>query len=204
MHTEDTPVAGPEEMTTVTADFKPRTGKRGRLKALSAEVERLREEEEAWRRAREEFMERIAGLEDEKLRLLAEMDNVRKRAQRRLEEDRWALTAEVSRPLLDVADNLERAISAGAEGGVQAATLDGIRMVHTQLMDVLGRYGVEPIQAVGLPFDFNVHEAIAHAPSSSARDNEVAIEVARGYLLKGKLLRPSKVIVARAGRESES
>lgn len=177
---------------------KPRGARKGRLKAQADELRLVKEERDSLTQQVAELTQRMGGCEDDRLRLLAEMDNMRKRIQRRLEEDRWSLIADISRPLLDVADNLERAAHQAGEGaGAHQATLEGLRMVHSQLLAVLARYGVAPIDAVGSAFDFNVHEAIAHVRSEGRPDNEVVSEVARGYLLNGRLLRPSKVVVAR-------
>jgi molecular chaperone GrpE len=186
-----------------TAKQKPRGSRRGRLKALTEELRQAKEERDSLQQELAEIAERASECEDDRLRLLAEMDNMRKRAQRRLEEDRWALIAEISRPLLDVADNLERASQTSETTGAHGATLEGLQMVHAQLLDVLARYGVSPIEAVGVPFDFNVHEAIAQVPSDGRPDNEVVSEVARGYVLNGRLLRPSKVVVARVNESVE-
>lgn len=178
--------------------------RRGRGKALAEQVRRLKEDKAGMERRADELAARIAELEDERLRLLAEMENMRKRSQRRLEDERWGLLAEISRPVLEVADNLERAAHMGEATGAQEATVSGIRMVHSQLLEVLLRWGVAPIDAVGRDFDFNFHEAIAHAPSQGARDNEVLTEVSRGYLLNGRLLRPSKVVVAKGAEQDQA
>lgn len=178
-----------------------RASRRSRLKALEEKLgEATRERDELAQKVRE-LSERVATLEDEKLRLMAEMDNMHKRLQRRLEEDRWLLVAELARPLLEVSDNLQRAIQAA--GGMQESTVEGIRMVHSQLQEVLARYGVTPIEAVGKPFDFALHEAIAQVPAEPGRENEVVQELSKGYLLNGRLLRPSRVVVARAVEAGE-
>lgn len=177
---------------------RARESRRSRIKALEEQLRQITQERDALAKTVVELTDRVAGLEDDRLRLLAEMDNVRKRSQRRLEEDRWGLLAEIARPLLDVADNLDRASQAAGSAGAEEATRIGVRMVHAQLMEILARYGVTPIDAVGKPFDFMLHEAIAQVPADEAQDNEIVGEVAKGYLLSGRLLRPSKVVVARA------
>ena len=176
---------------------KEHRSKRRTSKQLREALASVEEERDALQSVADQLNERVAQLEDDRLRLMAEMENMHKRSQRRLQEDRWSLLAEITRPLLEVADNLQRAADAGEGTGADEATVSGVRMVHDQLLEVLSRYGVVPIEAVGQPFDFNMHEAIAHEASEGARENEVIAEVSRGYVLNGRLLRPSRVVVAR-------
>ncbi len=136
-------------------------------------------------------------LEEGKLRLLAEMENTRKRAQRRLEEERRSILAELIGPMLDVADNMERALGAAEDGGSLGALREGIRMVHDQMIDVFSKFGVTAIETSQQLFDYNLHEALGHAPAEGRPENEVIAEVSKGYMLNGRLLRPSKVILAK-------
>jgi len=145
--------------------------------------------------------ERLEELEDEKLRLYAEMDNARKRAQRRIEEERRRAVVESITPVLDVADNLERAIQSAAENQSGEAILSGVKMVNKQLIDALTVIGIEVIETEGATFDYNMHEAVGKISAPGKAPNEIVVEVSRGYLLEGRLLRPSKVIVATGDSE---
>lgn len=142
-------------------------------------------------------------LDDEKLRFLAEMDNARKRAQKRLEDDRRFVIAELIKPMLDVADNMERALRSAEDGGSSEALAEGVEMVYRQLSDVLAQHGVTRIETADKSFDYNYHEAVGKTNAPGKDENEIVAEVSKGYLLNGRLLRPSKVIVAIGKIEDE-
>lgn len=135
----------------------------------------------------------LAELKTRHLRLLADFDNYRKRSEREREElGRYAL-AEPVRDLLPVVDNLARALAASGQ-------LDdlrrGVEMTARQLAEVLRRYGVEEVAAVGRPFDPHVHEAMVQVESDDVDEPTVVEELQRGFLLRGRLLRPALVKVA--------
>lgn len=138
----------------------------------------------------------VAELRDRHLRLLADFDNFRKRAERELEDRTRYMLAEPIRELLPVLDNLERALAAqGAEGDL----LRGVEMIARQFLDVLRRFGVEPIPAVGAPFDPRRHEAVMSVESTDVAEPTVVEELQRGYVLRDRLLRPALVRVAVPG-----
>ena len=140
---------------------------------------------------------RCATLQDDNLRLLAEMDNARKRTERRLANERRAILVDFVKPLLDVADDLERAVRSADENNNTEAIAEGVKIVHQHLTQVLTRLGISPIETTGQLFDYNIHEALGHIPSEEHAENEIVAEVSKGYLLNGELLRPSRVIIAR-------
>ncbi|MGH2571492.1 MAG: nucleotide exchange factor GrpE [bacterium] len=131
------------------------------------------------------------------LRILAEFDTYRRRTdkERAAAVDRGA--ADVLRELLEVADNFDRAL-AHVRDDVPEAFVDGIRLVARSLHDVLDRRGVVRIEVVGKPFDPERHEALSSLPDDEAEPNTVLSEVQPGYMLGDRILRPAKVIVARA------
>jgi molecular chaperone GrpE len=147
--------------------------------------------------------EQCSQLQDDNLRLLAEMDNARKRTDRRIENERRAVLVDAVKPLLDVADDLERAVRSAEENHDANAIMEGVRMVQQRLVQVFAGLGISPIDTSGQLFDYNVHEAVGHAPSGDHAENEIIAEISRGYLLNGELLRPSKVIIARAPDEEK-
>ena len=127
------------------------------------------------------------------LELQAEMDNFRKRQQRRADE---AIAAEKERLLnrfLSVADNLGRALAHSDEP--EATLYQGVELTHRELMRLLESEGVNRIESVGQPFDPNLHEALAIMPAE-VEPNTIIEEVEAGYTLGDKLLRPARVIVA--------
>jgi molecular chaperone GrpE len=142
----------------------------------------------------------LAELRDRHLRLLADFDNFRKRAERELEDRTRYVLAEPIRELLPVLDNLERALTAqGAEGDL----IRGVEMIARQFLDVLRRFGVEPVPAVGALFDPRRHEAVMRVESPDVTAPTVVEEFQRGYLLRDRLLRPAMVKVAVPGESAE-
>ena len=126
-------------------------------------------------------------------RLQAEMENFRKRQERRAEE---AIAAERERLLaltLSVADNLSRALN-------QSENSDGLRqgvvLTHRELSRLLEAEGVSKIEAAGQPFDPTLHEALATIPAADVEPNIIVEEIEAGYMLNNKLLRPARVVVA--------
>ena len=132
---------------------------------------------------------------DERLdRLRAEFDNYRKRVERdRADYQRTAVAAFAER-ILPVLDNFERALCTPAKEESDGFR-DGVRLIYRQLLDELGREGLEPIDCVGTPFDPARHEAISTDTSGENPPNIVLEEFQRGYMLQGTLLRPAKVRV---------
>ena len=130
------------------------------------------------------------------LRVTAEFDNYRKRTDR--ERSEWVDQAagDLLGDLLPVVDNLDRALAADTGDG--DALRQGVEIIRRQLLDVMARRGVAPIEAVGADFDPTLHEAVAHEPGDGHRDGEVVKELRRGYTLRQRLLRPSMVMVAKA------
>lgn len=135
----------------------------------------------------------LAAERERSLRLRADFDNYRKRTEReRGEIERYAL-ADALRDLLPVVDNLERALSATSEA---AELRKGVEMIVRQFHELLKRYGLSPIAALGEKFDPAVHEAVFHEESASVTTPTVAMELQRGYRLNDRLLRPSLVKVS--------
>ena len=152
----------------------------------------------------DETAEKIAALEqqaadnlDKYQRCLAEFDNFRKRTVKEkasMYDDGVRSTVE---KLLMVIDNLERAVMV-QEGKVEEndAFFKGVKMTLTQFQDVLKGIGVEEIKAVGEKFDPNLHAAVAHEDDENYGENEVVLEMLKGYMYKDKVIRHSMVKVA--------
>jgi molecular chaperone GrpE len=131
------------------------------------------------------------------LRLYAEFDNYKKRAQRdQLDYTKFA-AEKVIKELLPVVDNLERAVVHARGAKADASIVDGLALVVRQFLDALGKCGCEPIEAVGKPFDPAFHQALAQVESSDQEPDTVVEEAQRGYLLHGRILRPSLVTVSK-------
>jgi molecular chaperone GrpE len=138
--------------------------------------------------------EAVAALEDRLLRLRAEFENYRKRTQREAEDMRNRAGERLVRELLPVIDNLDRALN--ETSGADDAFREGVELIQRQLWEVLSRAGLEPIDAMGAPFDPAFHEAVTRDETSDAPPNTVTDEVQKGYLFQGRLLRPAMVRVA--------
>lgn len=138
---------------------------------------------------------------DKYLRSVAELDNYRKRAARERADYIKYANENILRDLLPILDNMERAREHASGGGEIAPFLEGLDLIQAQFRDILSRYGVEVIEALGREFDPNFHEAVMQVPGDAETDNKVVEEFARGYLLNGRLLRPAKVSVAISKKE---
>jgi molecular chaperone GrpE len=137
------------------------------------------------------------ALQDRLLRMAAEFDNYRKRIERERRDQADSAAAAAIEDLLPIIDNLERALQAPL-GADADGYRKGVELVHQQMMDVLRRRGVKPIEAVGADFDPRFHEAVVHEVSADHREGEVIEELRRGYTLGERLLRPAMVKVAKA------
>jgi molecular chaperone GrpE len=131
------------------------------------------------------------------LRKSAEFDNYRKRIDRERQSHAEATLADVMRELLPLVDDLERALA--ADPGVEGVDVyrRGVELIHKQLLEMLRKRGVRPIDAVGKDFDPHYHQAVAHDAAEGRREGEVIEEFRRGYMLGDRLLRPSMVKVAK-------
>jgi molecular chaperone GrpE len=134
-------------------------------------------------------------LRDQAQRAWAEFANYQKRSKQQAETDRVYAVGSLAKDLLDPLDNLDRAIDALRAKGTEGIT-SGLDMVQKQLHEVMAKHGVEPITAQGEPFDPNRHEAIMQQPSLDYPEGTVVAEMSRGYTIRDRVLRPSKVAVS--------
>ena len=149
--------------------------------------------------SRPEYEELIARAEEFKdlyLRTAADFDNFRKRMEKEREDIVCFANERLIADLLPILDNLDRALSSADECASTADFLTGVRMISSQLHEVLKQCGLEPLEAVGVHFDPNVHEAVGVLPAPGHEDGTVVAELQKGYRLKGKVVRPSMVHVA--------
>jgi molecular chaperone GrpE len=136
------------------------------------------------------------ALEEERQRnrrLLADFDNLRRRAAREQEAARQDGRRAALLPLLTVLATLERALAAGS---TDLDFYEGVAATHRLFISALREAGAEPIESVGRPFDPQVHEAVATVPAGSVAPGNVARDVRRGWRLGNELLRPAQVVVA--------
>jgi len=131
-------------------------------------------------------------------RALADAENARKRNQRERTETRQYAVTEIARDLVNVLDNLERAVAGIPEGQTDDPIATGVRLVLDQFLSTLKTHGVETISALGEPFDPMSHEAIQQEDRDDVAPGTVVEELMTGYRLADRLLRASVVKVARA------
>jgi molecular chaperone GrpE len=134
------------------------------------------------------------ALLDRLARLQAEFDNARKRSVREQQEFREYAAADVIKTFLPILDSFERALKAGGNAG---DFRNGVELIYRQFQDALQKSGVQPIAALGQPFDPRVHEAIEMVDTTEVPDHHVLEELQCGYKYKERLLRPAMVRVAR-------
>ncbi len=160
--------------------------------------------EQATEETRDEEMQRLRReVDDANNRVLmaqADLENFRKRMRRDVEDQiRFAAIPVVS-DLLQVRDNLVRAIEAAAPTDGQATSTDGLRdgvkMLVKQFDDMLGKHRIMPIASVGETFDPNFHQAIAQIPNADFPAGTIALEAVTGFQLHGRVIRPSQVLVS--------
>ncbi|WP_186338912.1 nucleotide exchange factor GrpE [Mariprofundus sp. NF] len=135
----------------------------------------------------------IAELKDKLLRTYAEMDNLRKRTQREVADAHKFGVEKFATSLLDVMDNLERALA--VEEGNEQAFREGVKLTLNSWHEMMSRFEVKRIDAVGEAFDPHHHEALSQMPSEEPEGTVIAQHVA-GYTLHGRLIRPAKVLVS--------
>ena len=141
-------------------------------------------------RQRDEYLDQLQ-------RLKAEFANYQKRSKAQADQNQMYAVGGLATDVLAVLDNFERAMDAAkATGGAAKSIADGLDMVHRQLLSALAKHGVEPISAIGQPFDPNQHEALMKQPSDDYPEGTVVAELGRGYRLKDRVLRPTKVAVS--------
>jgi len=130
-------------------------------------------------------------------RVSADYLNYQKRQQRIITEARDFATADLVRELLAVLDDMERAMAAAqANHDADDPLLAGMKLVYDKALEVLTRHGLRQIDAIGEPFDPQRHEAMMQEPSDAHQEPTVLRQLQRGYELKGRVLRPARVVVS--------
>ncbi|HEY0323222.1 MAG TPA: nucleotide exchange factor GrpE [Pyrinomonadaceae bacterium] len=157
------------------------------------------EELEARTRAAEQKVADVQGrFEQLRAQLQRETDETRQRLNRAADERARLEKANFISTLLPVPDNLQRAIAAAERGGSLDSLLDGVRGTLNNFENALLASGVEPLKAVGQPFDPEQHEAVDTTEVEPERDGLVTAEYSRGYRMGDRLLRPARVQVGRS------
>lgn len=158
-------------------------------KKLETIVQKLEEQLDAEQKKSKEYLTRLKYLQ-------ADFENYRKRVDKEVKEAVNRSNEKLVSCLIDVLDDFERTISAGETTENKNALLDGIKMVHKKLDNLLTKEGLERLECLGQPFDPNLHEILTQVPTNEHENGTVLEEARKGFLFKGKVLRPSVVTIA--------
>jgi len=147
----------------------------------------------------EEAREQAAANLDKVVRTLADMENLKRRVQKDLDDERKYGLAKFAKELLNVIDSLELGIQAATGDSPEVAKLrEGSELTIKQFESVFAKFNIEAISPLGQVFNPELHQAMAMQPSATAEPNTVLNVFQKGYMLNGRLLRPAMVVVAKA------
>lgn len=159
----------------------------------ASEAAAMQEEIEALKGQVEKLTGDLQEKKDRLLRLQADFDNFRRRSAKEREEISAVVKQNFCKDMLPLLDNFERAMA--AETKDVEAFQKGVEMIFTQFQEVLKKNGLEQIEAVGQKFDPNFHQAVMRVEDPEREDDTVAQELQKGYMVKGRVIRPSMVQV---------
>jgi molecular chaperone GrpE len=158
-------------------------------KDFEEKVKRLEEKLGAEQKKNEEYLNRLKYLQ-------ADFENFRKRVEKEVQDIIQRSNERLVVSLIEIIDDLESAISIAEKTANKDALLDGIKMVHKKLDSILEKEGLVRLDTVGKPFDPNIHEILAEIPTRKHQSGIILEEARKGFMFKGKILRPSIVKVA--------
>ena len=174
-----------------------------------SDEEKLEQKEEVENKISQEneLREELESMKDEKLRLLAEMENLRKRSERDKSDSIRYGSMNLAREILSVNDNLSRALQSVnlGENNIEPINnlVDGLNMVQKEFMTILNKYGVEKIDALNKKFDHNFHQAVLEVETEESEEGIVVQEIQTGFTMYDRLLRPSMVGVSKKPKNDE-
>ncbi|MBR1761406.1 MAG: nucleotide exchange factor GrpE [Schwartzia sp.] len=142
---------------------------------------------------KEKYEAELAEKENRYLRLQADFENFRRRTRQEKEELAAVVTQNLLKDLLPFLDNFERALAAEATDAGSLKT--GVEMVYKQLVETLKKEGLETIETKDKPFDPNFHQAVMRVEDAEKEDGAIVAELQKGYMVKGRVIRPSMVQV---------
>ena len=190
-------------MTTFPEESHPTSTPEGNLEEAFPEVDILGTDETLeppsvdLRTTEQQAQEELQIYQDKYMRLAAEFENYKRRAQRDQSDAIRYANESLLKNLLPTMDNLERAIQSGLDAGASGALIEGVQLTHKQFLETVGKLGVRQVSSTGGDFDPNIHQAVAHVESETAKPNTVVEEFQKGYFLHDRILRPAMVTVAK-------
>jgi molecular chaperone GrpE len=159
------------------------------VESLQAQIEAMKQE--------------VADTKDRALRTVADAQNVKRRAEKDVENARKFALEKFAGELLAVVDNLERALeSTDRENEILKPLVEGVELTQKSLIDALVKFKVEPLDPLGEPFDPQFHQAMSMVENPDVEPNTITLVMQKGYSLHGRLLRPAMVMVAKAPASS--
>jgi molecular chaperone GrpE len=175
---------------------KPIEEEEAEVEALRAELESVKSE----LRKAKEFSESSLN----KMRyLMADFDNYRKQMEKQLASKAESIKAELLLKFLNIRDDYLRALSVARQSkSEQRVVIEGLEGILKNIDSLLASEGVREIESVGTPFDPNVHDAIAYSARDDLAENTVTAEIRKGYMLNGRVLRPSLVEISKIVKNS--
>ena len=152
---------------------------------------------------KQELMVKLGETEEEArsnydlyMRTYAEMENIKKRGAKEREELAKYANESIIKEILPVIDSLEKAIAHAKDDQNSSALAEGLELTRDGLMKTLEKAGLEEVEAMGKPFDPNFHEAVSQQKDDTVAPGHVMIELQKGYVLNGRLIRPSTVVIS--------
>ena len=130
------------------------------------------------------------------MRTYAEMENIKKRGIKEREELAKYANESIIKEILPVIDNLDKAISHAQNDENSSALVEGLELTRDGLMKALEKAGLKEVEALGKPFDPNFHESVSQQIDDTVAPGHVIMELQKGYLLNGRLMRPSMVVIS--------
>lgn len=168
------------------------------VEALRAELESVKNELRKAKESSESSLNKMRYL-------MADFDNYRKQMEKQLASKAESIKAELLLKFLNIRDDYLRALSVARQSkSEQVVVIEGLEGILKNIDSLLASEGVREIEAVGTPFDPNVHDAIAYSARDDLAENTVTAEIRKGYILNGRVLRPSLVEISKIVKNSVS
>lgn len=175
---------------------KPEKEEGGEVEVLRAELESIKSE---LRRAKESSESSLTKMRY----LMADFDNYRKQMEKQLASKAESIKAELLLKFLNIRDDYIRALSMAKQSkSDKEVVIEGLEGILKNIDSLLTSEGVREIEAIGTPFDPNVHDAIAYSEQNDLAENTVTAEIRKGYMLNGRVLRPSLVEISKIVKNS--
>ena len=190
-------------MTTFPEESQPTPTSDSQLEEILPEAELLQENQTSESvpgdslSPEQQAQEELQIYQDKYMRLAAEFENYKRRAQRDQSDSIRYANESLLKNLLSTIDNLERAIKSGKDAGTTGPLLEGIELTHKHILETVGKLGVRQVSSTGEVFDPNIHQAVAQVESDTAEPNTVVEEFQKGYFLHDRILRAAMVTVAK-------